>query len=405
MKIKKQILAVYNYAIVILVAGILMGCQGKLPELWKWGGKTPEPAPGISIQRPGAQAYVKIAILVPLSGKYAPIGRQLLDAAQLALFHFNNPNMELIPLDTGETIQTAQTAAQEAVRQSASLILGPLFSDATKAVMPIAQQAGIQVISFSNDKKLAGTGAFILGFRPESHIQRVVEYANRQKQLKTLALMVPDNSYGTTITQTVSDMVAQYPGTLQLVSSHIALNKQEQAEKWAQQVQSNIQLLSTQPKQLGLLVVEGDLPLPKIMDALTRTDFQASQIQLIGTAAWYDDQWLTLPSMEGALFAALPRQQQLYFEQQLFMQAYHYQPRNIASLAYDGVALAATLAEQAHGKHFTSAMFTNTRGFLGVNGLFRFTAEGLVERGLAVIQIQQGKFVIVDPTPRTFAGK
>jgi len=399
---KKRMPLFFRLVICFLFLGVLTGCQGGMSGIWKGQEAGFTKSASVMPHESKMQSPVKIALLVPLTGKYAAIGRQLLDAAQLALFHFNRVNMELIPIDTGQTPHDAEMAADKAVSQSVALILGPLLSDATRAVVPIAQRAGIQVISFSNDQKLAGTGAFVLGFRPEAHIKRVIEYAYQHNRLKMMQLVTPDNAYGNTLAQTVSDIVGRYPGALQLASTHIALNKQDEVTQWTKQIQSNMELFADRKEPLGLLISEGELPIQNVMEALNHTNFQLSHIQLMGTASWYDDRLLTIPSMEGAIFAAFPREQQIYFEQQFFMKAYGYQPHNIASLAYDAVALAATLENNIDNGLFTPVMLTNSRGFLGINGLFRFAHDGLIERGLAVMQIQHGKFVVVDPAPRAF---
>ena len=38
----------------------------------------------------------------------------------------------------------------------------------------------------------------------------------------------------------------------------------------------------------------------------------------------------------------------------------------------------------------------------GVDGLFRFTADGLVQRGLAVLEVQPQGNIVVSPAPRDF---
>jgi len=41
-------------------------------------------------------------------------------------------------------------------------------------------------------------------------------------------------------------------------------------------------------------------------------------------------------------------------------------------------------------------------GFSGLDGIFRFRPDGLVQRGLAVLQVQRGGNTIIDPPPQTF---
>ena len=45
---------------------------------------------------------------------------------------------------------------------------------------------------------------------------------------------------------------------------------------------------------------------------------------------------------------------------------------------------------------------TDPSGFSGVDGIFRFRADGNVERGLAVLEIERSGAKIVSPAPETF---
>ena len=51
---------------------------------------------------------------------------------------------------------------------------------------------------------------------------------------------------------------------------------------------------------------------------------------------------------------------------------------------------------------FSQEAILNPRGFTGVDGLFRFTSQGLVQRGLAVIEVEPQGNRIVSPAPQTF---
>ena len=45
---------------------------------------------------------------------------------------------------------------------------------------------------------------------------------------------------------------------------------------------------------------------------------------------------------------------------------------------------------------------TQPSGFSGVDGIFRFTPNGLVERGLAVYELEKGGAKVIDPAPKDF---
>jgi branched-chain amino acid transport system substrate-binding protein len=120
---------------------------------------------------------VRVGLLLPLSGPAEGLGRDMLEAAQMALFDVGENDLVLLPRDTGGTPAGARAAAAEVIEQGAEVILGPLFGPAVAAVSPLAAQADIRVLAFSNDASVATDGTFLLGFRPEEQVRRVVDYA------------------------------------------------------------------------------------------------------------------------------------------------------------------------------------------------------------------------------------
>ncbi|PIR33647.1 MAG: hypothetical protein COV36_02365, partial [Alphaproteobacteria bacterium CG11_big_fil_rev_8_21_14_0_20_44_7] len=108
-------------------------------------------------------AEYKIGILVPLSGGAQKIGQSLLDAAQMAVMDNSQQKIALVPYDTKSTPQGASEAAGKAVTDGVDIIIGPLFSNSVRQIAPIAREANIPVIAFSNNKSVAGDGVYILG--------------------------------------------------------------------------------------------------------------------------------------------------------------------------------------------------------------------------------------------------
>jgi hypothetical protein len=81
-------------------------------------------------------------------------------------------------------------------------------------------------------------------------------------------------------------------------------------------------------------------------------------------------------------------------------------PPRVASLGYDAVALAAVLEQRgsAGGSFlpYSAETITQSLGFAGIDGIFRFLPSGTVQRGLAVLEIRQAGFIERDPAPRSF---
>jgi ABC-type branched-subunit amino acid transport system substrate-binding protein len=127
--------------------------------------------------KPELPPEIRVGLLLPLSGSAGALGQDMLDAAQMALFDVGENDLVLLPRDTGDTPEGARTAAAEVIAQGAEVILGPLFGPGVAAVSPLATQADIRVLAFSNDASVATDGTFLLGFRPDEQVRRVVDYA------------------------------------------------------------------------------------------------------------------------------------------------------------------------------------------------------------------------------------
>ena len=106
--------------------------------------------------------------------------------------------------------------------------------------------------------------------------------------------------------------------------------------------------------------------------------------------------------MLGAWFAAPPPAARARFVER-FREVFGRAPDRLATLAYDGVALAAVLARGDEPDPYARARLENPDGFAGVDGIFRLTETGAVERGLAVLEVRRDAPREIDPAPTSFA--
>ena len=81
---------------------------------------------------------------------------------------------------------------------------------------------------------------------------------------------------------------------------------------------------------------------------------------------------------------------------------YGRRPPRLATLAYDAAALAAVLARNGGPAPFDPLALTNPNGFAGMDGIFRLRPDGLVERGLSVMEITASGNRVIDPAPSSF---
>ncbi len=365
---------------------------------------------------PAAQtASVRIGLLLPLTGSNAAIGRALLDAAELALFDSGNASIALLPYDTTSEPAGAATAAAAALGQGAEIIIGPLTAGATKAVAPLAQPRSIPVLSFSSDSSVAGTGVYILGFTPEQQVAEVVRYA-RAQGLNTFAALLPENPYGTVIAGAYKTALQKEGGTLAKLVTYPA--DQPDLTSAVEQLAGHGPLRAagnnphadatltqedarlTPPFQ-ALLLAEGGGRLKALAPLLPYYAIDPDKVRFLGTGLWDVPDLGREPTLVGGWYAASPPADTAAFAKR-FAAAYGHPPPRIASLGYDAIALAAALAKTPGPAIFSAQALSNPNGFSGYDGIFRFGADGVAERGLAILEVEADGVKVVQPAPASF---
>tara|TARA_B100000676_G_scaffold294933_1_gene333497 strand:- start:4144 stop:5553 length:1410 start_codon:yes stop_codon:yes gene_type:complete len=382
-----------------------------------------EPAYGV-----GAPLAKRVALLLPLSGARAGLGHDLLDAATLAIFDIGSDKMELVVADTQGTADGAAQAIHQVLAAEPDLVVGPLFAHGVRAAAPIAQQAGINMIALSSDLTVAQQGVYVLGLAPEDQIHRVVAHAANQGHLR-FAVLAPQSIYGQRMSVAMEEAVARYGGQ---VTAHAFYNPDgldiadavqeltayptRQADLEAQiaelrQRGDEISLAAIErledTEAVGvrafdaLLVPESGTLLRQLAGYLGYYDVNPAQTRLLGLASWNDPTLIREPVMNGAWFTSTPDTSRDWFADR-FVGAYDSEPIRLATLAYDAMALAAALTSTGSGGDFSERAITDWRGFVGVDGLFRFEDDGKPERGLAVMEISANGVIVVDPAPTAF---
>jgi branched-chain amino acid transport system substrate-binding protein len=398
-------------SMLLLVAVFALGaCQQRVPPAAAPPQATPAPAPTTATPTPfpvteptvaapvvTGDQRVRVALLLPLSGPNAALGRSMQSAAELALFDSGNNQFALLVRDT-ETGGGAATAAQRAIADGARLILGPLFSNQVDQVAPIARQAGVPVISFSTDRSVAGPNIYVMGILPELQVDRIIQYATSQG-LTRFAALVPNSNYGRTVTQALNLAVSGGAGTVSSV---------EYYDTGTTDLAPNVQRIAGASGSYdALLIPEAGDRLRLIAPLLPVYNIDPARTKILGTTLWSDTRLGTEPALAGAWFAAPPQESWQRFEER-YRQLYGDGPARLATLAYDATALAAALARAAGpeaaaaGALYDRAALTQTDGFAGIDGIFRFRQDGIVERGLAVMELQYGNIVTRDPAPARF---
>ncbi len=428
-----------KYFGIFIIAFALSGCGGgNVPVMRDISSIPPSPTADItrdiSADIPGkARQEIRLGLLLPLTGSDAAIGSALLNAATLALFDSRDKRLVLIPSDTRGTADGAIKAMSRLLEQGPDLIIGPLFSHSTSAIKPMARQAGINVIGFSSDHSVAGDGVFLLNFPMEEQIERVIRFASDRGYAKYAALM-PESPYGTraleifgkTVTDQARELISVEfypPDSSKLVApvKNIArydarrnrydreidfLETLGEDDDLAQEMLDELKNIETlgEVEFDAILLPEGGAMLTTLAAWVSYYEIDPARIKILGTGLWDDEMLFFEPQLYGGWFAAPDHQASQKFRQR-YQNVYGQAGPRLITLAYDAVAMAATLVRHEKIPDFSAEQITNANGFYGIEGLFRFAPSGVIERGLVIYEVGPKEFTIIDPAPKNFVDR
>jgi len=375
-----------------LAAAALAACAGTTD----FGTTTPspqltEPPPSANI----GSGQVRVGLILPLSaqGNAGIAAQSMKNAAELALAEFKQPNIQLLVKDDGGTPQGAQAGAEQAIAEGAEIIVGPLFAQSVSAVGAVARQRGIPVIAFSTDASVAARGVYLLSFLPESDVKRIVDYAISRGK-RSFAALLPDNAYGTVVEAAFQQEVARRGGrVLALEKYPLDPSKMAEPARRVAQAASRVD---------AIFIPDGADAVPQVVQALAASGVNLKRVQLLGTGLWDDPRMFSSAQIQGGWYAA-PEQAGFRSFAQRYRARYGQDPVRTATLSYDAVALVAALVKTQGTQRFIEQVLTNSSGFAGIDGVFRFRPDGTNERGLAVLRVAPGGGQPVSPAPKSFA--
>ncbi len=341
----------------------------------------------------------KIGLLLPLTGRGREIGQSMLNASQLALLEGKASHIVLIPIDTKSREEGAKQGFNQLKTENVSMVIGPFYSQDVQGVAHQALDAKIPVLAFSNDTVLARPGIYMMGFHPKDQVRRIVHYALSIGKTK-FAILSPDTPYGRSVSDGAREAIRLAGGDLVEAKSYpVAIRDftpmiQQMSFAGADGTQLK------KPAFDALILADNKGKSARILTSFKGLDVDMTDVKVLGTGLW--DEGNSPDSLYGALYSAPPLKEKQSFEAN-YQKAFKKTPPRLASLAYDATALAIVLSQAGNSpESFTADKITNSTGFVGIDGVFRFASTGQIERGLAVLEITPQGAVLKDPAPKSF---
>lgn len=361
---------------------------------------------GLTLPHMAGRDTKRLALLLPFSASSERLREEaasMMKAAELSVFERESSDVLLVALDTGGTPQGAKSATQAAIAAGADVILGPILSGSVKASAQEARRSGTPVIAFSTDQTVAGNGAYLLSFPPEAEVARIVDYAADSGTTR-FAYIGPQTEYGRRVKSAYERAIDDRGGEVTASETYDGRDisvMQDPAKRLADFHREGERLARTNggttPMSFEAIILpEGGTALRSLAPLFPFYDVDPADVQFLGTGLWKNEDTVREPALSGGVFAGPDPDAQKRFEEN-YDRAFGEENSRLASLAYDAVVIGAYVADGDPKKRRTR--IEDPQGFYGADGAIRFGADGRPQRGLAVYEIRNGRFVVIDPAP------
>ncbi|MBR2141503.1 MAG: penicillin-binding protein activator [Rickettsiales bacterium] len=366
---------------------------------------------------------LRVAVLVPLSGQVKSVGESILNSIQLSLFENNKKNIVLKVYDTKGTTFGAVEAINRAIKDGIDTVIGPLFSAETKAIKNIIKKHDLIVFSLSNDDELKGIdNVFVTGSIPEQEIQTLISYMMENDFINYVALM-PNSSHGAAMNKILRGTILNKDGllikteyydqdekNLMTKISDLAnfyevpqtLYEDYEKKKMENKLLGNneeLEFIIQEDEKIypqALFIPDGGKKAEEIANLLFINQRNGRYIQLLGTTKLDGDtNVLNNPYLDNVIFiGANPEKYKKFYDS--YVKLYRSEPSKITSMTYDLVNIIDKVYYRADGIYsINKKELLNPNGFDGIDGKFRFLPNGVVERKMFVLQLQNKEKVVL----------
>ena len=356
-----------------------------------------------------------IAVLLPLSGDAAPIGRTIRTSVETALVQRPNKNLAVTFYDTttdlSETINTVLETKPE-------IIIGPIFANDAKIVRA-AKPSEIPVLSFTSDATAIGDGVMTMALMPTNGVESIIAQM-QSDNIKHFIVIAPDTASGHLMAGAAKSANELYTPTLNGIffykekdtdsiknTAETASMNQARiaAHTRARTVLSDIITnerlttteranLSTQLEKLEKTETLGTLPYDAILflgdgedtkslaSFLRYYDVGARDIKFYGTTMWDGSDIASDFTMSGARFPSLTNSSPEFSV--IYEQISGKTPNHLAAFGYDAINMAIGMI---YSDKTNATYLITPNGYIGTSGLYRLTPNGSSERALQISEL------------------
>ena len=354
---------------------------------------------------------LKIAAILPLSGKYQDIGNNLLKTFELTIFELSNLNVSLLPFDNQSTKEGTKFAFQELQTEQIDIVIGPIFFENLKEISADPNFTKYIFFSLTNYTENLPPNVISFGVNVNSQLNAIKPLLTKSN--KTKIFFGEKNAFSELIlTKMKNDKISFYKEYFftdfqdidkqsQIATSYWWRNKKlkdlikklNDSQNEEDKIKAkNLEKLDT----LGgvnyqqVFVPSFDNNLISVLSFFDYYDVNYDDVQFISLNQWFDKKLLIEPSLQNLIFPSINYNNYKELNDK-FIKNFNQEISNIEILAYDLIPLLASVWHSKKELAFAINDFTD-KEFKGKSGIFKITKSNITQRQLNLYQIQNKQF-------------
>ncbi len=356
--------------------------------------------------------FLKIGVLLPLSGKFQGIGESFLKAIQLALYDISNEDVKIYPKDNKGNALNSYLSAKEFEEQGIKIVIGPIFFENLERLGEINK---ITFISFTNQTKDIPKNTIAFGINIESQIDALKKYFNEIKVSKTL-LLSPKSEFSYQSESVAKKDVLKFYRTYSYDANPKTITGEiEKITRYRERkkdLERRIKILEKsdlykdknelkklkQMHTLGevnfdsVVVIDFGERLKSVLTSFMFSDVLSDKVDFFTINQWFDETFFNENAMQNLHFPSIDFENLKKFNKKFF-NTFNEKPNKVSILAYDALGLI-YYCWSNNNFQFKQDQLYNKKGFKGLHGEF-LIENNLSKQKLKIYKVSEKKFIKV----------
>ena len=356
--------------------------------------------------------FLKIGVLLPLSGKFQGIGESFLKAIQLALYDISNEDIKIYPKDNKGNALNSYLSAKEFEEQGIKIVIGPIFFENLERLGEINK---ITFISFTNQTKDIPKNTIAFGINIESQIDALKKYFNEIKVSKTL-LLSPKSEFSYQSESVAKKDVLKFYRTYSYDANPKTITGEiEKITRYRERkkdLERRIKILEKsdlykdknelkklkQMHTLGevnfdsVVVIDFGERLKSVLTSFMFSDVLSDKVDFFTINQWFDETFFNENAMQNLHFPSIDFENLKKFNKKFF-NTFNEKSNKVSILAYDALGLI-YYCWSNNNFQFKQDQLYNKKGFKGLHGEF-LIENNLSKQKLKIYKVSEKKFIKV----------